>query len=159
MKEEPRRPTSQPAAGAHKSCSTPAPEGFPSSYGVDRIIIQLRDPWWIHAYWELLPATVARGRKSLGEEGESADLTLRIYEEGTSRFFDLLLNPEAKERPLQVEPGRGWVVEIGLKSGSGRFIPLARSNSVRTPPDRSSGGIGEKASASFSSIYRHSSVV
>jgi hypothetical protein len=102
---------------------------------VDLIVLQPRDPWWLHTYWELLESTVARGRKKLGVEGSAAELTLRVYEEGTSRWFDIRLAPGAADWYIEVNPpDSSWTVEIGLKTRWGRFLALARSNTVRTPP-------------------------
>lgn len=128
---------------------------LPATYGVDLILLQPRDPRWLHAYWELAAGTVAKGRARLGAEGSAAELILRVHEEGSSRSFDLRgltaqdrsfdvrLVPGSQDWYLEVEPDRGWFVEIGLKSSQGSFLPLARSNVVRTPPDRPSDRIDE----------------
>ena len=94
------------------------------------IVLQPRDPWWIHAYWELTPDA-------------GAQRILRIYEEETSRSFDIPLIPGANDWAIQVRPDQAWVVEIGSRGTHGRFTALARSNSVRTPPDRPSDRIDE----------------
>lgn len=111
---------------------------LPSSYGHNLIVLQPRDPRWLHAYWELTPAHVAQGRAKLGAEEGAAVWILRVYEEESPRWFDVDLSPGASDWTLQVESDRTWLVEIGLRALSGRFVPLARSNRVRTPPDRPS---------------------
>lgn len=120
----------------------PAPERtplpLPSSYGQDLIVLQPRDPWWLHAYWELTPPRVAAGRAELGAEASSAGWILRVYDEDSPRSFDIGLSPGASDWAFEVKPDRTWIVEIGLRALSGRFVPLARSNRVRTPPDRPS---------------------
>jgi len=118
-------------------------DSLPSSYGVDLIVLQPRDPWWIYTYWELTPAAVARGRAKLGPEQEGAAWILRVYEEETSHSFDIPLAPGAGDWTIHVQPDRGWIVEIGLNAPSGRFVVLARSNPARTPPDRPSDRVDE----------------
>ncbi len=140
---EGERPAPQPAAR----------EGLPSEYGCDLILLQPRDPHWLHAYWELRPETLAQGRARLGQEAQGAELILRVYEvEGTDsssakilRWFDLRLTPFASDWYIEISPpDRAWMVEIGFKGPQGTFIPLARSNTVRTPPDQPSDLIDEE---------------
>ena len=129
-----------PKPGPRTTAGAPHPSGglcgtLPSSYGGDLIVLQIRDPWWLHSYWELLPGTIARGREKLGKEGSAAELALRVYEEGTLRWFDVRLSDGTTDWFIEVDPpDRSWTVEIGLKTRSGRFLALARSNTVRTPP-------------------------
>jgi len=33
------------------------PQDLPGGYGKDRLVLQVRDPWWLHAYWEITLAT------------------------------------------------------------------------------------------------------
>lgn len=118
---------------------------MPAGYGADLVVLQTRDPRWIHAYWELAPSTVAQGREKLGaDEGASAELVLRLHPEETSRWSDVRLTPGSQDWYLEVEPDGAWFVEIGLKGSRGTFLPLIRSNSVRTPPDRPSDRIDEE---------------
>ena len=41
------------------------PRELPSGYGKDRIVAMVRDPFWIHCYWELTQQALARA--ALGE--------------------------------------------------------------------------------------------
>ncbi|MBI3333352.1 MAG: DUF4912 domain-containing protein [Candidatus Omnitrophica bacterium] len=119
-------------------------EPFPAAYRVDQIVLQPRDPRWIHAYWELLPETVSHGWAELGKEGAASRMILRVCEEESGRWFDIDLKVDARDWTIAVEPpDRGWTVEIGLRAPSGRFLALARSNTVRTPPDHPSDRIVE----------------
>ena len=121
-----------------------SPFSFPTSYGADLIVVQPRDPWWLHSYWELMPAALERGRARLGDEARDAHMVLRVYEEDTPRWFDVPLTHDARDWAIPVDPpDRAWTVEIGLKGPRGTFVALARSNTVRTPPDRPSDRIDE----------------
>ena len=117
------------------------------------MIIQPRDPSWIHAYWELNFQTLDSGRAKLGPEGREAELFLRVYElRGQSlarfdvaRWFDVGVYHRIGDWTLEMSPpDRAWGVEIGLKCRGGTFIPLARSNIVRTPPNQPSDRVDEK---------------
>lgn len=117
----------------------------------DVIVLQPRDPARLHTYWELTEPTLANGRKRLGAEGETATLTLRVYElkgsgrPGTLGWFDILLTEESADRQIEVTPpDRSWRVEVGLKSAQGTFLALARSNIACTPPDRPSDQVDER---------------
>jgi len=99
----------------------------------------------LHAYWEFRADTLHRGRERLGAQGARAEWILRVYEEESSRWFDIHLTPQANDWYIEVNPpGRAWTVEIGFKAPSGAFVALARSNTVSTPPDRPSDLIDEK---------------
>ncbi len=124
-----------------------------SSYGQDLIIAQPRDPNWIHTYWELKLETLESGKVNLGSQGTEAHLTLRVYELKSdsarkfdvARWFDVGIYHHIGDWTIEVNPpDRAWCVEIGLKTGAGLFIALARSNIARTPPDRPSDRIDEK---------------
>lgn len=107
---------------------------LPAGYGVDLIVLQVRDPRWLYTYWELKPSTVARGRKLLGDEGATAEPTLRVFE-NNAVAFDIQLSPFATDWFLEVgRSDRRWRVAIGLKGRSGRFVALAESNTVEPPP-------------------------
>jgi hypothetical protein len=115
---------------------------LPAGYGTDKIIIQVRDPWWIHAYWEITGATLERIKTEIGEAFFSAKKILRIYDvshiifdgKNAHRFFDIEVRPEATNWYIDtVGPGRFWCVDIGLLLSDGRFIMITRSNVVHTP--------------------------
>lgn len=115
---------------------------LPYAYGRDRIIIQVRDPWWIHAYWEIIGSTLDRLKKEIGGAFFSARRILRVYDvsdiifngKNAHRFFDIDVGPDASSWYIDTtEPGRSWCVDIGLLLSDGRFIMIARSNVVHTP--------------------------
>ncbi len=113
---------------------------FPS-FGKGLVILQVRDPKSLYAYWELGSLLLARGRARL-RDGRSARLVLRVYRlEEANRVFehwaDIDLVGGSSDWYLSVDPaGRMWVVEIGWLSADGEFVPLVRSNAVRTPPEK-----------------------
>lgn len=129
------------------SASRPAPvmlEELPGGYGRDKIVIQVRDPWWIHAYWEVTFEAVDRLRDRLRDTFYSAKRVLRVYDvtsiifdgKNANRFFDIEVGNEAMSWYIDTAgPGRSWIVDIGLRLANGEFLMIARSNTVFTPLD------------------------
>jgi hypothetical protein len=115
---------------------------LPAGYGQDRIVLQVRDPWWIHSYWEVSAFTWEGLQRQLGERFHQAKVILRVYDvshiifDGCNahRYFDLEVGEGASNWYIDVAgPGRSWCVDVGLRLGSGEFIKIARSNTVYTP--------------------------
>ena len=104
---------------------------------MDRVILQPKDPWSLHVYWELTAETIARGMELLQAGGGEPQLIHRLFEEGAA-WFDIPIKNPVSHGFLQARPGRAWRLEVGLKNNSGKFLSLARSNTVKTPPARSS---------------------
>jgi hypothetical protein len=120
------------------------PTDLPLGYGEDKIVLQVRDPWWIHSYWEVCWPTRERLSSELGEDYSRARATLRVYDvtniifSGTNAnsFFDIDVSFDAGNWYIDTSgPGRSWCADLGLKLPDGRFIVIARSNTVFTPLD------------------------
>jgi len=116
---------------------------IPTSYGDDRIVLMVKDPWWLYAYWEIQPGTERSVRSQLlPHEVSGLRSILRVHDvtgrefpgQPAHRSFDLGLSGLATNWYIQTnEPGREFIVEIGLVANTGRFLLLARSNRVRAP--------------------------
>ncbi len=61
-----------------RDLSAKVPKDLPSGYGKDRIVVMVRDPYWLHCYWELTHRGVQRAEAALGEEWHGAKPILRI---------------------------------------------------------------------------------
>lgn len=123
------------------------PQELPQNYGLDRIALQVRDPWWMHTYWEVVSGTWDKLKSRLGEIFYSAKKVLRVYDitqlnfngNNAHKFFDIDVGPEANSWYINIgESGRSWCVDLGLKLPNGDFITIVRSNAVTTPLDRPS---------------------
>ena len=119
-----------------------APQDLPWGYGQDKIILQVRDPRWIHAYWEVTRATYERLKDELKDEFYRVKRVLRVYDvtqvifdgKNAHRFFDIQINEHSNNWYIDTaSPGRSWCVDFGLLLADGRFIMLVRSNTVCTP--------------------------
>lgn len=114
---------------------------LPSRYGKNKLVLLVRDPWWIYGYWEVTPEREKQVLREMLGLGLQKDKTvLRVYDvTGTSvsranASFDIELNFFADNWYIDVgKPDADWVAELGLRAANGRFFPLVRSNTVRTP--------------------------
>jgi uncharacterized protein len=118
----------------------------------DRLVVMVRDPYWLHAYWELAPRSIDRAQAAMGQKWHGAKPVIRVYK----------VQPDAAallERDIQIHGGvRNWYVdvqdppsdyrlEIGYLALDGSFYCLARSNEVSTPPAGTSDAVDENWAA------------
>ncbi len=113
----------------------------------DRLVVMVRGPYWLHAYWELTPAGVVRAQAALGEQWHNAKPMLRLIKvsaTGSSTSAervarDIPIHGGVKNWYIDVEnPPETYRLEIGYLAANGRFFSLARSNTVSTPSSTSS---------------------
>src|SRR3989338_8221119 len=114
---------------------------FPPGYGDNRIVLLVRDPWWIFAYWEIRRDKEKDVLRKIESAGDSAGKSiLRVYDvtdinfngKNARSFFDIELKGLANNWYINVgTPDRSWVVDIGIMSQNGSFYTLARSNAVK----------------------------
>lgn len=113
---------------------------IPAAYGETVLVLMVRDPWWIHAYWEVCAGVERAARSQLQpEEVSGLQSVLRVYdvsEAAPSVWIDVPLSGLATNWYIHTDaPNRSFVVELGLLTAAGRFLPLVRSNQVTTPRD------------------------
>jgi hypothetical protein len=108
----------------------------------DRLVVMVRDPYWLHAYWELTRASVERARAALAQYWHGARPILRLAEvshDGTTSnvrkiLRDIEIHGGVSNWYIDVpEPPKSFQVEIGYLALDGHFVCLARSNVVTTP--------------------------
>lgn len=131
----------------------PAIHEPPASYGEDRIALLVRDPYWVHVYWDISREALLRAKGILRDEWYEARSVLRVHDVtgvefdggNSNSFFDISIEGGATNWYVNTRvPNRSYCVEIGLLSRSGRFVLLARSNVATTPRDAPSDVIDEK---------------
>jgi hypothetical protein len=114
---------------------------IPSRYGVDRLVLMVKDPWWLFAYWEVRPETerAARGQL-LPQEIAGLKSVLRVYDvtdqddPTQAPAMEISLSGLATNWYIPTNgPGRRFCAELGLLANSGRFVRLAGSNRVTAP--------------------------
>jgi len=129
----------------------------------ERIVVMVRDPYWLHAYWEIKRLSVERVQAAMSQDWHTARPYLRLLEvhDGTSAS-------ERVVRDIEVHGGvNNWYVhvdkspasyrlELGYLGSEGRFYPLVRSNVVTTPEPGSSDAIDKNwvdVAENFDKIY------
>jgi hypothetical protein len=135
----------RPAAVPEPSkAPTPEAEELPPAYGENRIVLLVRDPYWMHVYWDISRGALLQAKKTLKEEWSDAKSILRVYDvtgidfDGTNAnsALDIEIGGGADNWYINTGvPNRTYCVEIGLLSPSGKFVVLARSNKATTPRD------------------------
>ena len=113
--------------------------------GKDRVVLMVRDAYWLHAHWELSSRNVQRAQAAMAEFWHTAKPVIRLMEvslkaaaNGAERFVrDIEIHGGVNNWYIDVvDPPAGFRVEIGYVATNGHFHSLARSNTVTTPaPD------------------------
>lgn len=125
-----------------KDLSAKVPRELPKGYGKDRIVCMVRDPFWLHCYWELTRQSVQRAEAALGQDWHGARPILRVLDITSS---DTSSVSETTVRDIDIHggvnnwyidvsnPPRSYRVDVGYLARNGQFYVLARSNVVTTP--------------------------
>ncbi len=139
--------------------------GNGEEYEKDRVILMVRDAYWLHAYWEITRQSVSRARAAMGQRWHGAVPVLRLYEMAN----DSTTNAERKViRDVQIHggvsnwyldvdnPPTSFQVDIGYLANDDTFLGLTRSNVVVTPQSGSAGsgdGNWDGIAEDFDRIY------
>ena len=130
---------------------------FPHAYGDNKIVLLVRDPHWIHAYWEITESKYKEIGNILGKDLDRSKQVLRVYNTSTLpwKSFDIYTVYGGRNWYINVpEANCTYVVDIGFLGPGQRFIAMARSNAVTTPRDGMSDIIDEEwMTIDFDRIY------
>lgn len=117
------------------------PRDLPDEYGDTRLVLLVRDPEWIYAYWEINDET--RSHINFPRNGESQNrLVLRIYKvtdtswpvDSAHYFFDVEVPRDARNWYIHLpEADQQWCSELGLIDHQDNYEVICRSNAVVTP--------------------------
>lgn len=110
---------------------------IPMEYGLNQVVALARDPWWIFSYWEVTQDGIGESHRRLADP--ESRLTLRVYDVSEradlSHFWDIEIYNRIGNWYVDVgRPDRNFLIDVGMKSRSGAFATIARSNSAHTPP-------------------------
>ncbi len=109
----------------------------------DRLVVMVRDSYWLHAYWELGRKSIERAKVALGQYWHAAKPILRVCEllrEGVTTSTrqpvrDIEIHGGVNNWYIDVyDPPKSYQLDIGYLTAAGKFFCLARSNVVTTPP-------------------------
>lgn len=113
-----------------------------NDFSKDRLVVMVRDAYWLHAYWELSRKSVERARVALGPYWHGAHPVLRLCEvlrDGTTTSSrqlvrDVEIHGGVNNWYIDVyDPPKTYQLDIGYLAADGKFYCLARSNVVNTP--------------------------
>ncbi len=141
-----------PSPSAPPPVPPPDPKDLASGFEcseitADRVVLMVRDPFWLQACWEVTRQTVERARIALGQQWHLAKPVLRLVEidsdgaeTGNRRVVcDIEIHGAVNYWYIPVgEPPRTFQVDLGYYVPGGKFHCLARSNVVTTRPGTSS---------------------
>ncbi|HHX50856.1 MAG TPA: DUF4912 domain-containing protein [Clostridia bacterium] len=114
---------------------------LPEKYDTDEVVVMVKDPYWLFAYWEVSEQTQQDFDRQAGQPiaWNKSQPVLRVYENTGSpeeAQFDVGINDWANRWYIKTgKPRATYFVELGRIFPDGRFFPLAKSNRVTTPPD------------------------
>ncbi len=124
----------------------------PPEPGTDRLVLMVRDPYWLHASWDVSRRAVQRAKASLAGQWHSVKPILRLFhldDAGTTANSEKIL------RDIEIHSGvRNWyipvseppsifIASLGYLCSGGRFHELCRSNKVKTPVPGSNDAIDD----------------
>lgn len=110
--------------------------------GQDRLVVMVRDSYWLHAYWELTRQSVQRARAALGQHWHAATPVLRVSEvasDGATSSVrqvlrDIEIHGGVNNWYVDVkDPPKSFQLDIGYRAPDGKYLSLIRSNVVTTP--------------------------
>lgn len=127
----------------------------------DRLVVLVRDPFWLHVHWELTRASVQRVRAAMGQYWHGAKPVLRLYKatrNGTTStarqaIRDIEIHGGVVNWYVDVQdPPRSFQLDIGYLAVDERFFSLATSNVVTTPRS----GTGDSFDQNWSEVAKDS---
>lgn len=107
----------------------------------DRIVLMVRDSYWLQASWEITRASVQRAQSSMAERWHTAVPTLRVLSVGdvNSNCAEIV----ARDIPVHGgvdnwyidvdDPPSRYRVVIGYLATNNEFYTICRSNVIETP--------------------------
>ena len=135
--------TAPPPEMAPRMTVTAAPATLPRRYGQTVLVLTVRDPWWLYAYWEVTSARASEVQRRMPPQDLARYATVvRCYDvtdchgdiSRAHRLLDAVLTHD--EDNWFIDTGaahRTWVAELGYRTATGTFHALVRSNVVTTP--------------------------
>ena len=123
--------------GLRRDISTRTEDGKP-----DRLVLMVRDPFWLHAFWEISAKTMERAKVSLGHLWYTSIPVLRLFRlsaDGTGApkrqlVRDVPVHGGVSNWYLDVtNPPSTFIVELGYLTREKKFHPTLSSNIVETP--------------------------
>lgn len=119
------------------------PKYLPSSAtSKDRLIVVVRDPFWLSISWELTTQSIQRAEAALAQDWHGARPILRVLDVSSQ---DTTSTAERIVKDVEIhggtnhwyvdvnQPPRTYRIDLGYLSRRGTFHVLCRSNVINTP--------------------------
>lgn len=116
---------------------------IPWHYGVNRLVLMVRDPNWLFAYWEITAAKQEEFNRQHGTTAwKESRPVLRVYDvtgvdfngNNANRYMDFAISDYVDNWHIEVSrPNAAFCVDLGRVFPDGKFVTLLRSNVVQTP--------------------------
>ncbi len=125
-----------------RNLAAKTPKGLPKGYDKDRVVVMVRDPFWLHAYWEITRQAIQRAEAALSQDWHNCKPILRLLDVSSNDttsssetiIQDIEIHGGCNSWYLNVkEPPKSYRVDIGYLAKSGKFYVISRSNVVTTP--------------------------
>ncbi len=126
---------------------------IPENYDDTKIVLMVRDPYWLYSYWNINQATIEHISATTKDWGRIS-LILRVHDItninnftglNSNYYFDIEISQETKNWYIHVGgPNRSFCVDLGFLLDNGDFYTIARSNMVSTPRDTVSDIVDEE---------------
>ncbi len=124
-----------------KDLSVKIPKELPAGYGKDRIVVMVRDPFWLHCYWEITRQSVKRAEAALGHDWYGSKPILRVLDvtshdstnAAEQMIRDIDIHGGCNNWYVEVTNPRSFRIDVGYLAKTGAFYVLARSNVASTP--------------------------
>lgn len=103
-----------------------------------KVVLMVVNPYCLYVYWSVLKQDLVRARKKLKIK-KPTQLMLRFYDLTAGKLaaptrFDVTVPRRAHHRYVDLwADDKRYKVELGLANSEREFVPLARSNSIKTP--------------------------
>ena len=132
---------------------------FPPHYGATRVVLLVRDPYWMHAYWEITEETIEAIKASIGHDAfYRSKMVIRVKDvtdcpaDKAKSWFDIEVTYGANNWYINISAdNRSYCVEIGYKTPDDSFVSVAQSNNVHVPRS----GVSNVLDESWSSIEEY----
>jgi hypothetical protein len=149
----------------HKNLATRKDNDPNDSSHRDRLVVLVRDPFWLQVHWDLSRHGVDRAQAAMGQDWHTARPVLRVFEiaeNGTTSTAETIVRHIEIHGGVSnwyvdvLDPPKSYRLDIGYLASSGRYFMLARSNVVSTPKAGASDSLDENWSdvaQNFEKIY------
>ena len=118
----------------------------------DRVVLLVRDSYWLQAHWNVTRQSVKRAEAALAEHWHTAHPVLRLLEVDGGHTTS---TSERVAREIEVHggvtnwyidvssPPQSFRVDLGYRAANGKYFSLCRSNAVSSPSPDSGDAIDE----------------